>query len=157
MPQHPTALFADRHSTRAAVEQLAQAGFARDSISVVMSQQTHERQFGDSARATGPASVRTRSTWRDGLLGALLSSLTTVVSPGEEPIRVGGPLAPRIVLSGALSRALIALGLRESDARAVRAGLRDGYIVVGVQTEGDRANLAARLLELAGGFALQAA
>lgn len=154
MPQHPTALFADRHSTRAAVEQLAQAGFARDSISVVMSQETHDRQFGDSAR---PSAVRTRSVWRGGLLGALLSSLTTVVSPGEEPLRVGGPLAPQIVLAGALSRALMALGLQESDARAVRAGLRDGYIVVGVQTEGDRANLAARLLELAGGFALQAA
>jgi hypothetical protein len=154
MPQHATALFADRHSTRAAVEQLAQAGFARDSISVAMSQATHDRQFGESGR---PSGVRTRSVWRDGLLGALVSSLTTVVSPGEGPLRVGGPLAPRIVLAGALSRALLALGLRESDARAVGAGLRDGYIVVGVQTEGDRANLAARLLELAGGVAPQAA
>jgi len=155
MSQHATALFVDRHSTRAAVEQLALAGFARDSISVAMSQATHERQFGESGRR--PSGVRPRSVWHDGLLGALVSSLTTVVSPGEEPLRVGGPLAPRIVLAGALSRALVALGLGESDARAVRAGLRDGYIVVGVQTEGDRANLAARLLELAGGFALQAA
>jgi hypothetical protein len=155
MPQHATALFADRHSTRAAVDQLAQAGFSRDSISVAMSQATHERQFGESGDR--PLGVRAPSVWRDGLLGALVSSLTTVASPGEEPLRVGGPLAPWIIRAGALTRALVALGLGESDARAVRTGLRDGYIVVGVQASGDRANLAARLLELAGGFALQAA
>jgi hypothetical protein len=154
MSQHATALFADRHSTRAAVEQLAQAGFTRDSISVAMSQETHEREFGAERHKSG---VRPRSLWRDGLLGALVSSLTTVVSPGEIPLRVGGPLAPSIMRDGMLSRALTAHGLGERDASAVRAGLRDGYIVVGVQTQGDRANLAARLLELAGGFALQAA
>jgi hypothetical protein len=154
MSSHATALFADRHSTRAAVEQLAQAGFSRDSISVAMSEATHDRQFGDARR---PLGLRARSVWRDGLLGALVSTLATVASPGEEPLRVGGPLAPWIVRAGALTRALVALGLGENDARAVRAGLRDGYIVVGVQARDDRVNLAARLLELAGGFALQAA
>jgi hypothetical protein len=154
MAQHATALFADRHSTRAAVEQLAQAGFTRDSISVAMSEATHERQFGHKLL---PIGQRTRSVWRDGLLGALVSSLATVASPGEEPLRVGGPLAPWIIRAGALTRALVALGLGDGDARAVHAGLRDGYIVVGVQTRGDRANLAARLLELAGGVTLQAA
>jgi len=154
MPQHATVLFADRHSTRAAVEQLAQAGFTRDSMSVAMSQETHDRQFGASLR---PSGVWPRATGHDGLLGALVSALATVVSPGEQPLRVGGPLAPTIIRAGTLSRALAAIGLGERDARVIRAGLRDGYIVVVVHANQDRIQLAGRLLELAGGVAPQAA
>ena len=63
MQTHATALFADRHSAHAAVEQLAQAGFPRDAIDLVMSEDTHEREFGSaSPDRSGVRIARARST-----------------------------------------------------------------------------------------------
>jgi hypothetical protein len=154
MPMHATALFADRHSAHAAVEQLVQAGFARDEVSIAMSEDTHEREFG-----TLPS---TRSGVRPspsaaGVLTAIVSTLGVFATPGGSALRVGGPLLRALLGAGALSLALIAVGMAEPEARAVRDGLLNGNIVVGVHASSDRVGLAMQLLELAGGEALQAA
>src|ERR1700730_11835171 len=68
MPTHATALFADRHTVHAAVEQLVQAGFPRDAISMGLSESTHEREFGGAA--SEQSGIRfTRNT----VLGAIVS------------------------------------------------------------------------------------
>ena len=59
--------------------------------------------------------------------------------------------------AGALSVALLAVGMAEPETRAVLDGLLKGNIVVGVHASSDRVALAMQLLELAGGEALQAA
>jgi hypothetical protein len=146
-----TALFPDRHSAHAAIEQLAQAGFARDEVSVAMSDDTHQREF----RQSGP---RSGSGLRySGVLGAIVSSLAVFAGPGPSSLRVGGPLLGALMRAGALSLALATLGLAEPEARALREGLLDGNIVVGVHATRDRAGLAIQLLELAGGETVKAA
>ena len=154
MQMHATALFADRHSAHAAVEQLAQAGFARDEVSVAMSEDTHEREFG-----TLPS---TRSGIRPapsagGVLTAIVAGLAVFTTPGDTALRVGGPLRGALLRAGALSVALFAVGMAEPEARAVRDGLLNGGIVVGVHASSDRVALASQLLELSGGESLQAA
>jgi hypothetical protein len=151
---HATALFSDRHSAHAAVEQLAQAGFARDEISIAMSEDTHEREFGAASPSRSgvrpaPASL--------GILGALVAGLVVVTGPGGTSLRVGGPLVSAMLRAGALSLALFSVGMAEPEVRALGDGLVGGNIVVGVHASSDRGTLAMQLLELAGGEALLAA
>jgi len=179
MPTHATALFADRHSAHAAVEQLAQAGFARDELTVAMAEGAHEREFGASAgRSSGIGRVGA-ARYTSGVLPAIVASLRAVEAPDVSPevsgvndvseasgvtrvsagapLRVGGPLLGALVRARSLTAALGELGMDAREARAVRDGLRLGQIVVGVHATEDRVMLARQLLELAGGEATQAA
>jgi hypothetical protein len=157
MPTHATALFADRHAAHAAVEQLVQAGFPRDAISVVMTQDTHEREFGPlGAERSGIRPAR-----HAGVLGAIVSSLVALAWPEGLALRAAGPLLAALMRASpaalAVSSALTAAGLAEQEARFVDEGLRAGSIAVGVHATVDRVRLAFQLLELSGGSALQAA
>jgi hypothetical protein len=148
------ALFADRHSAHAAVEQLAQAGFGRDDVSVAMSDETHDREFGPSLSTRSGVHPAPHA---GGVLGSIVAGLAPVTMSGGIRLKIGGPLLDAVIRSGALPAALLAVGLVVSEARAVGDGLLNGNIVVGVHASSDRSALAMQLLELSGGEALQAA
>ena len=159
MPTRTAALFSDRHTAHAAVEQLVQAGFPRDAISIVMSETTHEREFGSpSSEQSGLRLIRI-----PGVLGAIVAGLVSLPSIGGVALRAAGPLsgallrAPEGSTSSVAPEAFAAAGLADDEARFLYEGVTQGSIVVGVQAEGDRARLASQLLELSGGAALQAA
>jgi len=152
MHMHATALFADRHSAHAAVDQLAQAGFARNEVSVAMSESTHEREFGGSPTRSG-----IRPAPYAGVMGAIVASLAVYAAPGSVALRVGGPLLTTLLHAGALSVALLAVGMAERQALVVSDALAKGNIVVGVHASSERVTLAMQLLELAGGATLRAA
>lgn len=162
MPTHATALFADRHAAHAAVEQLVQAGFPRDTISIMMLERTHEREFGGPQSETADTSGL-RSTRPAGVLGAIVSGVVEVSQPGGPALRGAGPLAgallraPPNATADAFTAALAAAGLADHEAQFLLHGVRNGSIAVGVHATGDRVRLATQLLELAGGAALQAA
>jgi hypothetical protein len=148
MPTYTTALFADRHSAHAAVEQLVQAGFPRDDISIVMSESTYEREFG------GPPSdvSGVRPVRPTGVLGAILSGLIVLPSHGGVTLRAAGPLV------GPVRRAPGEPGaLSDAEVHFLTEGMSAGLILIGVQAEGDRVRMASQLLELSGGSGLQAA
>jgi hypothetical protein len=153
MPTHATALFADRHTARAAIEQLAQAEFPRDAISVAMSEETHEREFAEPpAEQSGVRPLR-----HVGVLGAIVTGLAVFATPGDVGLRVTGPLLSALLRAGSLALALGSLGLEETESQAVDEGLRNGSIVVAISADRDRTALAMQLLELSGGASLQAA
>ncbi len=155
MPMHATALFADRHTAHTAVEQLVQAGFPRDAISVVMTEDTHEREFGESlSERSGVRAARA-----PGVLGAIVTGLVSLTRPGGLILRAAGPLVTAMLLAGdgALLTSLVSAGLEEHEALFVHDGLCAGSIAVGVQAEPERTRLALQLLALSGGAALQAA
>jgi hypothetical protein len=91
------------------------------------------------------------------VLTAIVAGLAVFSTPGSAAIRVGGPLRRALLRAGALSVALFAVGMAEPEAKAVREGLLNGSIVVGVHASSDRVHLARQLLELSGGEALKAA
>jgi len=160
MPTHVTALFADRHSVNAAVEQLVQAGFTRDAISVLMSESTHEREFGSTAERSG-----VRTTRPVGVFAGIIAALVKLLPMRNGvALRGAGPLAgamsrvpegdKALALEGALTEAG---GLSQHEASFISDGMRRGSLALCVTAAEDRARLAAQLLELAGGAALQAA
>jgi hypothetical protein len=149
MPTYTTALFADRHSVHAAVEQLVQAGFPRDAISIVLTESTYEREFG------GPPSdvSGVRPVRPSGVLGAILTGLVALPSLGGFSLRAAGPLVGPL-----LSAQEGASPLSDQEAHFLSEGMSTGLILIGVQAEGDdRLRLASQLLELSGGAGLQAA
>jgi hypothetical protein len=152
MKTHATALFPDRHSAHVAVEQLVQAGFPKDTIGVVMSEDTHEREFG----LASPDRSGVRIARAGGVLGAIVAGLVPIATPGAEPLRVGGPLVVEVTSARTLSAALVRLGLSEEEARAAHARFHYGAIVVAVQAAAERLPLAMQLLELSGGAAPEA-
>jgi hypothetical protein len=156
MPTHATALFADRHSAHAGVEQLVQAGFPRDAISIAMSEDAHEREFGPPAVEQSVVQPL-RPARNGGVLTGIVAGMVVFETPGGLPLRVGGPLVTRLVRTGALPFALVEAGLAPHEARAVQEGLRNGSILVGVHASPDRLELAVSLLELSGGATLEAA
>ena len=163
MNARTTARFADRHATCAALEQLVQAGFPRDAISLVLSEDTHEREFG--ARQVGSGeNTGARPMRASGVLATIVSGMVTLATPGGLTLRAAGPLATELLRrasagSGVFLRttALEAQGFTEREARFVAEGVRAGSIVVGVHGSDERVELAMRLLELSGGCALEAA
>lgn len=159
MPTSATALFGDRHATRAAIEQLVQAGFPRNAISIIMSDSTHGREFGERSSAERGGARPAQAT---GVLGAIASGLIEVTEPGGA-IRAAGPVVayllrrPELLLRAGLRAALGAAGLEENEVRFLQEGVQSGAIVVRVQTGRERMRLATQLLELSGGAALPAA
>ncbi len=155
MPARATALFSDRHAAHAAIEQLVQAGFTRDAISVVMTEDTLEREFG-----APPSEGGTARPSRHGVLATIVAGLASLASAGGLALHAAGPLVAAILRAGeacALWAALVGAGLGEHEARWLDEGVRGGAIAVSVHAATDRARLARQLLELSGGAALEAA
>jgi hypothetical protein len=156
MPTQATALFPDRHAAHAAVEQLVQAGFPRDVISLVMSLETFEREFGGHLSPTRSGVRPSRS----GVLGAIVDGLVALSANGGVTLRAAGPMVEEMLQAGArvisLAEGLMAAGLSEPQATHVVEGMRGGALVVGVQAD-ERSGLALQLLALSGGDALRAA
>ena len=155
MTGYAIALFSDRHAAHAAVEQLVQAGFSRDSMSVVMTEDTHDREFG--APSSDRSGVRAAT---HGVLGTLVAGLAVLVRPDGIPLRAAGPLVGAMLRSSeerTLPVAFVAAGLAEEEARFLDEGVRGGSIAVSVHATSERVRLALQLLELSGGAAPQAA
>jgi hypothetical protein len=152
MAQFVTALFRDRLSANAAVEQLVQARFSRDDIGVMVSESTLGRELGVSRSGAPCAS---------GVFGAIVASLVAVGSMAFPSlgVRAAGPLAPALVgaaaAAGSLLGALVGAGLPETEARLAADRLHGGAILFAVRVDqADDARLARELLKLAGGDSL---
>ncbi len=122
-----------------------------------MSQRTLEREFFDSWPAWAGSSSQSLSSLRripGALLGAVLDGLAACAAADGTTLRVGGPFRRAILVPGSLAAVLVALGMAARDAQAADARVRDGAIVVGVETSNERVVLASQLLELSGGASL---
>jgi hypothetical protein len=155
---YTAARFADRLSTHAAVEQLVQAGFARDELSIAMSEEAYDREFGaSSVRSSGVSGVTTlRTPNPGGILIALVAGVKPVDREGTT-LRIAGPLLDVVQRTRDLPAALGELGANAAEAGVIRDGILSGQLVVGVHASDDRAALARQVLELTGGLATQAA
>ena len=132
MARHVAALFRDHHSARVAVDQLIQAGFTRDAMSLIMSRTTHDCALGT------PASVAA------GVFSGIASGLSAM--------RAFAP--PTLSLFG-VGPLIATLAQREAERLAER--VRAGGILVAVYAHETRVNLALQLLSLTGGESLEAA
>jgi uncharacterized protein YjbJ (UPF0337 family) len=125
-------------------------GYKADDISVVMSDETRKRHFGDvkpgqelketSKAAEGAGIGGSVGLGVGAALGALVAAATAVVIPGLGLV-VAGPIAGAIAGAGAggatgtLVGALIGAGIPESRAAEYERGLKDGGVLMGMRAE----------------------
>jgi len=136
------------HAGHAYQDLTSRHGYKDNDISVLMSDETRQRHFGD---AKPGAEFKTGSKAAEGagiggatgisvgaVLGGLLAAATSIAIPGIGLI-VAGPLAGAIAGAGAggaagtLLGALIGAGIPEERAEAYDKGIREGGIVLGTR------------------------
>lgn len=140
-----SALFRDKASAERAYDILMDLGYSRDETSVVMSDETRTRYFGDATSETelgnkaleGAGVGGAIGTVVGGLLGALAAIGTSIALPGLGII-VAGPLAAALAgagaggVTGGLIGALIGSGIPEERAKFYAEGIKGGGILISV-------------------------
>lgn len=159
-----TGTFQDRATTERAVDDLVAAGFSRDDISVVMSDETRSRHFHDhddvhgAHVAQGAAGGGAIGGTIGAIAGGILLSTAAVVATGglAAPFIVAGPIAGALAGGGAgaavgsIIGALVGAGIPEHEAHAVERDVRDGGIVLAVRTDDADATRASEILRREG-------
>jgi|SRR6266850_7570945 len=152
-----TGLFGSRSAAQVAIEQLIDQGFAREDISLLMTDTTRGREFGVLEHSKAPEGAATGATI-GGVLGAIAAGLAGVGSlavPGLSLV-AAGPLVAALAglgagaAAGGITGALIGLGMPEHEAKFFHDEIRRGGILVGVYAHVDRVRLARELLDAAG-------
>jgi hypothetical protein len=148
-PRLVTGMFPDRVSAERAVRLIADRGYSRDEITVLMSDATRSKEFA-LEKKTHAADGAGIGGAVGGAIGATLAAIAavgaSVVVPGLGLV-IAGPLAAALAGAGAGAAAgglvgmLVGAGIPEHRAKVYEAGLKKGGILVGVEArtpeEGD--------------------
>ena len=143
-------LFNDRDSAERAYRSLSDRGYTTDDVSVLMSDETRNRHFGEGTPDTELGSKALEGAGAGsaigGTIGAVLGGIaaigTHVVLPGLGLI-VAGPLAAALAgagaggLTGGLIGALVGSGIPEDRAKEYEEGIKSGGMVMGVNPRND--------------------
>ena len=133
-----TGVFRSRLAAETAAESLAQLGVSRTDISLLMSDQTHGREFSVRTETKAPEGAAAGAA-AGGTLGALIAGLAavgTIVIPGLG-LLAAGPIVAILAGAGAggaaggLIGALVGAGIPEHEARFIHDEVRAGGILVG--------------------------
>ena len=155
MPKTITAVFDTRDESEAALRKLEQAGFTKDHVAILVSEETrgsylvtdesHKIKTGAEAGAA-----------IGGLAGALYLGLATAglfLVPGLNVVVTGAVIGGLVGLgtgavTGGLIGALVGLGVPENEARLYEGAVRDGATLIAVETSDDAsANKAKEILK----------
>jgi hypothetical protein len=144
-----TGMFRDRESAEKAYGSLTSRGYSNDDVNLMMSDETRKKHFTDG-RETELGSKAAEGAGKGaaigGGIGATLAAIaaigTSVALPGLGLI-VAGPLLAGLAGAGAggatggVIGALIGAGIPEERVKEYEAGVKDGGIVMGVNTRND--------------------
>lgn len=152
-----TGIFHSRAAAEEGVDDLVDAGYARDDISLLMSETTRGREFGVTPGSKAPEGIATGATV-GGVLGAIAAGLVAagvLVIPGVNLLAAGPAVAALAGLgagaaTGGIVGALVGLGIPENEAHFYKEQIERGGILLGVYTHGDRVREARRILDEAG-------
>lgn len=152
-----TALFPSRTTAERAIEELHNAGYPHDDISLLMSDSTRGREFGVKEANKAPEGAATGATL-GGVIGAVVAGLAavgTLAIPGLSLVAAGPVMAALAGLgagaaAGGLTGALVGLGIPEHEAKFYDEKIRHGGILIGVYAHDDRKKRAKEILESCG-------
>ena len=136
------------------VEELVNAGFHRNSISVIAndadkryaSYVDHDGDLDDTAKGAGIGAAI-------GGLGGLLLGLGALAIPGIGPVIAAGPIAAALAgagigaVTGGVIGALIDLGVPEESAHMYAESVRRGNVLVAAQVSDNKVNDASRIMQ----------
>ena len=145
-----TGMFRDRESAERAYGSLTSRGYTNDDVNLLMSDDTRKKHFSVDDRETELGSKAAEGAGKGaaigGGIGATLAAIaaigTSVAFPGLGLV-VAGPLLAGLAGAGAggatggIIGALIGAGIPEERVKHYEAGLKEGGIVMGVNTRSD--------------------
>lgn len=145
-------LFEHSHEVDRAIDELTKEGFAKNQIGIVARHDT-VKQTGLTTVSGAEVGAITGATTGGiaGLLvglGALLIPGLQILAAGSFLVAVGATVLGLTggALTGGLVGALTGFGMEETRAQRYAAGVNEGHILLTVQAEPDRAELAAETL-----------
>lgn len=141
-----TGLFKSKLAAESAVDALLKRGFTRDEVTVLMSDSTRSKEF-VLETGTSAASGAGIGSAIGGTVGATLAAIvaigSTLVIPGINLV-IAGPLLAALAGAGAggatggIIGALVGAGIPEHRAKAYDVGLREGGILIGVESRSSK-------------------
>lgn len=145
-----TGLFPDRESAEHGFNSLADRGYSKDDINVVMSEDTKKRHFLAEGAETELGNKAAEGAGVGGAIGGTLGAIaaaiaavgTTIALPGLGLV-IAGPLAAAIAGAGAgaatggVVGALVGWNMPEERVKRYDEGLRNGGILMGVRPRND--------------------
>jgi hypothetical protein len=124
-----------------AVKALFDAGFSKDQISVVCSDQYKEHHFGQLAHPVHTANFTAPAIAAGGTIGATLGGLalaaTALATGGASLLAFGTVLIGGAALAGSFTGAMMTRGFEKEIANYYDAEVRLGKILVAVEVEGE--------------------
>ena len=145
-----TGMFRDRESAERAYTALANRGYTRDEVNLMMSDATRRRHVdADAATTTERGTKALEGAGAGAAIGgtvggvlAAIAAAATLAIPGVGLV-VAGPLAAALAgagaggLTGGIIGALVGSGIPEERARVYDEGVKEGGIVLGVSPRSD--------------------
>lgn len=144
-PRLVTGLFKNRVAAETAVDAILKRGYTRDDISVLMSDSTRNKEFAVQAKshaADGAGIGGALGTAVGAVLAAIAAVGSTILLPGLNLV-IAGPIAAALAgagagaVTGGLIGALVGAGIPEYRARVYESGVREGGILLGVESKTD--------------------
>ena len=159
-PALVTGLFKNRVAAESAVDAILKRGYAREDISVLMSDATRTKEFAVQAKshaADGAGIGGALGTAVGAVLAAIAAVGSTILLPGLNLV-IAGPIAAALAgagagaVTGGVIGALVGAGIPEYRAKVYETGLREGGILIGVEARSDEeVDVLESLLEDIGG------
>jgi hypothetical protein len=146
-----TGLFYDRESAERAYQSVSDRGYDTNDLSLLMSDETRQRHFGDNRETTTELGTKAAEGAGiggaiGGTLGAVLAAITaagtSIALPGLGLV-IAGPLAAAAAGAGAgaatggLLGALIGWGIPEERVKRYENGIKEGGILMGIKARSD--------------------
>lgn len=139
-----TAIFRDQVSAEQAYQCISERGYDEREIDLIMSDETHKRFFSNGTKSRFAPNMAAESELADdiGAISAAVTAIgTSLVIPGVGLI-AAGPAAAALTGSGpgagGLMGALIGRGVPEERVEHYEQEIKEGGILIGVQTQSDR-------------------
>ena len=145
-----TGLFPDRDSAERGYASLADRGYSKDDVNVVMSEDTRKKHFTSAGTETELGTKAAEGAGVGGAIGGTVGAVvaaiaaigTTLAIPGLGLV-IAGPLAAAIAGAGAgaatggLVGALVGWNMPEERVKRYDEGIRKGGILMGVRPRND--------------------
>ena len=154
------AIFPSRAGAESAVDQLIAAGFSRQDVSVLMSDQSGSKDFATEKNTKAPEGTTT-GVGVGGAIGGtlgLLAGLGALAIPGVGPLIAAGPIMGALAglgvggAVGGLVGALVGMGIPEYEAKRYEGLVKDGGILVSIHCDSsEEVSRAKDVLKVAGG------
>ncbi|HEX5220697.1 MAG TPA: DUF3341 domain-containing protein [Verrucomicrobiae bacterium] len=141
------------------VENLKNAGFSNNDISVLLPDKGSTREFAHKKATKAPEGAATGAGTGAVLGGALgwLAGIGALAIPGVGPLIAAGPIMAALSgaavggATGGLIGSLVGMGIPEYEAKRYESQLREGRVLISVHSEnGDETKRAREIFENAG-------